>query len=74
MSEHNAENGGGVAVQRMVRPCVTHHHACDCRERQFERTKFALEYCLDTLKHHHMTKPGITALVHNTERMAAGPN
>lgn len=37
MSEHNAESGGGVAVQRVVRlqsQCTTHHHACDCRERK----------------------------------------
>jgi hypothetical protein len=24
--------GGDVGLRHLVRPCVTHHHACDCRE------------------------------------------
>lgn len=35
---------------------------------ELRRTKWALEYCLRTLKHHHMTKPGIAATVEETER------
>jgi hypothetical protein len=22
-----------------MKPCVTHHHACDCREREFEKIR-----------------------------------
>lgn len=27
----------GVDDRRLVRPCVTHHFACDCREERFRR-------------------------------------
>jgi hypothetical protein len=27
---------------RRTRPCTTHHHACDCREREFEKMALAL--------------------------------
>ena len=26
------QNAMPGSLERMVRPCVTHHHACDCRE------------------------------------------
>ena len=32
-----------------------------------EKLRNALEYCLVTLKSHHMTKPGISTLVRKTE-------
>ena len=30
-NDTSGERGGG-SLERMVRPCVTHHYACDCRE------------------------------------------
>ena len=33
-----------------MKECVTHHYACDCREREFERTKQELEAARAELK------------------------
>ena len=40
------------------------------QETEGERTGKALAYCLLTLKTHHMTKRGISALVKKTEEIA----
>lgn len=40
----------------------------DPRNKRIEQLEAAIEYCLGKLKHHHMTKPGISALVDETER------
>jgi len=29
----------------MSRPCVTHHHACDCREAEFAALIYSLDKC-----------------------------
>jgi len=47
---------------------VRAEHAAKELHAELRRTKWALEYCLRTLKHHHMTKPGIAATVEETER------
>ena len=32
------------------RPCVTHHHACDCRETKFAQQQALLEECARVLE------------------------
>lgn len=44
-------------MPRVDRECVTHHHACDCREKKFQdvidRLRGQLQNCVD---HLHMMK------------------
>ena len=42
--------------------------------RRFCVYRDALDYCLAALKHHHMTKRGISALVKNTEQIKLKAN
>lgn len=44
--------------------CICNH--IDWRSREEVAAITALNYCLKTLRSHHMTKPGIAALVRNT--------
>lgn len=45
----------GLALERQekiperVRRCTTHHHACDCREYEFEQAKARIEALEDAL-------------------------
>lgn len=34
----------------MARECVTHHHACDCREARFREIEKALRAAIDELR------------------------
>ena len=43
----------------------------DWRSRREVAAVTALEYCLAALKSYHTTKPGITALIRNTEAIEA---
>ena len=77
------EQRSPVAVNRLVRIVSQHiaGRGCECaaygesecgcgvdwRSREEVAAKAALEYCLKRLKSHHTTKPGITALIRNTE-------
>ena len=42
--------------------------------RKFCAYRDALDYCLAVLKHHHMTKPGISTLVQKTEKIKRNAN
>jgi len=41
------------------RECITHHHACDCRERLFEQTKQELETVKTNRKYHVENYQGV---------------
>jgi len=39
-----------LSVQRLVRRCVSHHFACDCRERSFRQALEAADECLSLIE------------------------
>ena len=41
----------------------------DKEQRKKDAYRLSLSFCLEILKHHHMTKPGISRLVEETEKM-----
>lgn len=61
------EEFAGACPKEVARKLVVE---CEALYAKKERLRSALRMCLDRLKHHHTTKPGITELVKTVEEVA----